>query len=398
MTARPRTLRYGQAVRDRIALIARHGSDLLAVALAVASIAEVLFADLPASKATLLPAAVLWSFPLLVRRRYPLAAPLVVFGTLVALAVVEPTVVADTTSTFACVLFAFWALGVNNPPARSVPGWLAGVASIAFVVARDETTSPFADFLFVSAMCTLAFIAGAALYRRVVHARELYERARRAEREREERAREAVREERARLARELHDVVAHSISVMTVQAAGVGRLLRPEQEREREALRAVEQTGREALAEMRRLLGVLRRDEVDAELTPQPGISNVERLLEQVRAAGLPVELRVEGEPRPLPPGVDLSAYRIVQEALTNALKHAGPARATVAVRYREDAVEVDVTDNGRLDGLDGGGDGQGLIGMRERVAVYGGVLEAGPRGDGGFGVRARLPIAGAAS
>ena len=197
-----------------------------------------------------------------------------------------------------------------------------------------------------------------------------------------------------RIARELHDVVGHAVSVMTVQAAGVRMLLNPEQQREREALLVVEQTGRQALAEMRRMVGVLRSLEEDApDLAPQPGLQQVDKLVEQARNAGLPVELRVEGEPVELPAGVDLTAYRIVQEGLTNATKHSRAKHAEVLVSYDDGHVEVTVSDDGEGGG---GGDsgGHGLVGIRERVSVYGGELEVGPRQEGGFALRARLPIA----
>jgi signal transduction histidine kinase len=235
---------------------------------------------------------------------------------------------------------------------------------------------------------TIAFAVG----RKFQEADEAKERAARAEREREERARSAVSEERARIARELHDVVGHSVSVMTVQASAVRRLLRPEQERERSALLVVEQTGREALAEMRRMVGVLRRPEEAPALAPQPSLEYLDKLVEQAREAGLPVDLRVEGEPVPLPAGVDLTAYRLVQEALTNTLKHARAKRAQVLVRYGSGDIEVAVSDDGRGAGS-GDGAGHGLVGMRERVAVYGGELEAGPGADGGYRLCARLPV-----
>ena len=209
-----------------------------------------------------------------------------------------------------------------------------------------------------------------------------------------EEARRAVEEERGRITRELHDVLAHSVSVMTVQASAVRRLLRPEQEREREALLTVEETGRQALAEMRRLLGIMGSEHEAAALAPQPGLDTLPALVDQVRRSGLPVELLVEGTPVRLPAGVDLSAYRIVQDALTNTLRHAGPARAWVAVRYGGDDVEIEVANDGRADaGADG--DGHGLVGMRERVALCGGELHSGPRPGGGFRISARLPANG---
>ncbi|HUR84513.1 MAG TPA: sensor histidine kinase [Solirubrobacteraceae bacterium] len=219
------------------------------------------------------------------------------------------------------------------------------------------------------------------------------------EREQRQRERAAVGEERARIARELHDVVAHSVGVMVVQAQGAQRMLDRDPERAREALVAIEATGRTALSEMRRSLGVLRRPdgEAPAPLEPQPGLDGLAALVEQARQSGLAVELVTEGEPAPLPSGIDLSAYRIVQEALTNTLKHAGPVPARVAVRYNGERLELEITDDGG-DG-DGArpaadGAGQGLVGMRERVALYGGELHAAPRPEGGFVVRASLPIA----
>jgi signal transduction histidine kinase len=211
-------------------------------------------------------------------------------------------------------------------------------------------------------------------------------------REREERASAAVAEERARIARELHDAVGHSVSVMTVQASAVRRLLTPEQKRELEALTAVERTGREALAEMRRMVGVLRDPDEAPALSPQPGLGQLDRLLQHVRDAGLPVELRTDGEPAQLPPGLDLTAYRLVQEGLTNAIKHARAEKAEVLLRFEPKALEIVVTDDGQGTGV-GSGDGHGLIGMRERVSVYGGELSVGPRDEGGFELRARLPL-----
>ena len=206
-------------------------------------------------------------------------------------------------------------------------------------------------------------------------------------------AERAVAEERQRIARELHDVVAHSVSVMTVQAGAVRRLLLPEQEKERLALEAVEATGREALTEMRRLVGLLRKEGAMPEFAPQPSMRAVDVLVGTVREAGLPVELAVEGEPTELPPGVDLSAYRVIQEALTNALKYAGPANAWVTVRWKEGELELEIANDGRSE-PGGDGAGHGLDGLRERVALVGGSIESGPRDGGGFVVKAHLPLA----
>ena len=205
-------------------------------------------------------------------------------------------------------------------------------------------------------------------------------------------AERAVAEERQRIARELHDVVAHSVSVMTVQAGAVRRLLHPDQERERLALEAIEATGREALTEMRRPVGLLRDQSATPDFAPQPSMRAIDVLLGTVRESGLPVDLVVEGTPAELPPGVDLAAYRVIQEALTNALKYAGPARACVTVRWKRGELELEVANDGTSEpGGDGGG--HGLVGLRERVSLVGGTIESGPKEGGGFVVTAHLPL-----
>jgi signal transduction histidine kinase len=207
-------------------------------------------------------------------------------------------------------------------------------------------------------------------------------------------ARDAVAEERARIARELHDLVAHNVSVMVVQAGAERHALAPGQESTREALSSIERSGRQALAEARRLLGVLRQGDDQEALEPQPGVARLGDLVEQVRRAGLAAELTVEGDPVELPAGIDLCAYRVVQEGLTNALKHAGPAHAHVRLRYAPARLAVEVTDDGPgVPQADGDRAGHGLVGMRERVALYGGRIDAGPRPEGGFAVRAELPL-----
>ncbi|MGH2968311.1 MAG: sensor histidine kinase, partial [Solirubrobacteraceae bacterium] len=205
-------------------------------------------------------------------------------------------------------------------------------------------------------------------------------------------AREAVVEERARIARELHDVVAHAISVIVLQARGGRRMLAEDPDDTRRALDAIEHAGAQALAEMRRLLGMLRQADDELALAPRPSLTRIDELVAQLAATGLPVAVTVEGEPLELPPGIDVSAYRIVQEALTNALKHAGPARAHVTLRYTPDELELVIVDDGAGTG-NGGGSGHGLAGLRERVAVYGGELESGRRAEGGYALRARLPL-----
>ena len=240
----------------------------------------------------------------------------------------------------------------------------------------------------------IAWVVGDSMrYRRGYYAA-LEDRAARLERERDAQAQIAAAAERARIARELHDVVAHNVSVMVVQADGASYALDSDPEKARQALAAIAGTGRQALAEMRRLLGVLRSDDGETGLAPQPGIGQLAELLQQTRAAGLAVAFTVEGVPGPLPGGVALAAYRIVQESLTNTRKHGGPsASARVTLRYCEDVLVLSIADDGRGAAAAADGAGHGMTGMRERVALYGGTLRAGPRPGGGYQVTARLPM-----
>ncbi len=336
--------------------------------------------------------AVLITAPLLARRRFPFGAPLGVGVGVVIASFADNSLVPFDFIAFLAGSAAVFLLAQLRDWRQAVAG-LAMAFGVEAIVVRNDPRGQLGQFIFVSLILTVVWVVGFTLGRKFAEADEAKERATRAEREREARARAAVADERARIARELHDVVGHSVSVMTVQASGVRRLLRPEQEREREALLIVERTGREALAEMRRMVGVLRRPEEAPALAPQPSLEHVDRLVEQTREAGLPVELRVEGEATELPAGVDLTAYRLVQEGLTNALKHARATRAEVVVNYGDSQIEVMVLDDGSGVG-NGDGGGHGLVGMRERVSVYGGELDAGPRPGGGFRLRARLPLA----
>jgi len=339
------------------------------------------------------PLAVIMLAPLLWWRRFPFGAPAAVFVIGAVESFVDGRLVTFTVATFVGVLAAVFLFGLLEDRRQSVAGYLIGLAA-GGVVTINHPTQGWSDFGGVALLFTIVWLASLAIGRKLEQAAAAEERAEQVEREREAEARAAVAEERARIARELHDVVGHSVSVMTVQASAVRRRLTPDQEQEREALEIVEQTGREALAEMRRLVGVLRRPEEAPALAPQPSLEHLDRLVSQARESGLPVELTVEGDPTQLPPGVDLTAYRLVQEGLTNAIKHARASRADVLVRYGDGEVEVSVLDDGPGGG-DGGGGGHGLVGMRERVAVYGGELEAGPRAEGGYALRARLPVQG---
>jgi signal transduction histidine kinase len=215
--------------------------------------------------------------------------------------------------------------------------------------------------------------------------------------DREARAREAVAEERARMARELHDSVGHALNVVVLHAGAAQRIIEKKPQLAREALESIETAGRQALGDIERMLGILRAPDEGAQVDITPGMGQLETLCDQVREAGLPVELTVDGDVRPLPASLDLTAYRIVQESLTNTLKHAGKTRASVHVAYEGSALALEVLDEGKgvTPAVAAAGGGRGLLGMRERVATFRGELEAGPRADGGFGVRARLPYSG---
>ena len=250
--------------------------------------------------------------------------------------------------------------------------------------------------VFIAGLVGLAWVAGDSMrYRRAYYVR-LEDRAQRLERERDAQAQIAAAAERARIARELHDVVAHNVSVMVVQADGASYALDQDPEAARKALLAISQTGRTALTEMRRMLGVLRSAEDAGTYVPQPGIEQLGDLLEQVRSTGLPVSLTVEGVPREMPTGLALAVYRIVQESLTNTRKHGGPqVKASVALMYTDDCLVLRIVDNGRGSAAPGDGMGHGLVGMRERVSVFGGTLVTGPHVGGGYAVEAILPFAG---
>jgi signal transduction histidine kinase len=331
------------------------------------------------------------TLPLLFRRRFPFGAPVAVGSALALSSFIDGRLVPNGLITVLFGIAAFVLMGMLRDRNQALAGLAFGIGVVA-IVAHNDPRAGVGNFVFVSIVFSIAWLIGLLVSRTFHEAERARERAARAEREREERARLAVSDERARIARELHDVVGHSVSVMTVQASAARRLLRPQQEKEREALLVVEKTGREAMAEMRRMVGVLRRPEEAPALAPQPSLEQIETLVEHTREAGLPVDLRIEGKPVQLPPGVDLTAYRLVQEALTNTMKHARASSAEVVVRYGDGDVELTISDDG-VGGADGDSGGHGLVGMRERVSVYGGELEAGPRADGGFRLRARLPI-----
>jgi signal transduction histidine kinase len=394
----------GQNYLDRMRttvwpVIQRYWFDALVVIAAIAGALEfALRQDEPDAPGISLALAVIaevgLTLVLLARRRFPFAAPAAMFVSAAALSFWDGRLVTFTVASFLTALAACFLLGLLEERRQALVGLAIALTGV-FTVFWNDPDRLSGDLVFVPTFFTIVWLFAFGLGRKLGQAREAEERARRLELRRAEEARAAVAEERARIARELHDVVGHAVSVMTVQASGVRRLLKPDQEREREALEVVEQTGREALAEMRRLVGVLRRPEEAPALAPQPSLKHLDRLIEQAGEAGLPVEVEVQGEAIELPAGVDLTAYRLVQEALTNSIKHAGASRAEVVVRYGQGSVELVIRDDGRgISDAKAESGGHGLVGMRERVAVYGGDLEAGPRPNGGYELRARLPLA----
>ena len=328
------------------------------------------------------------------------SAPLLVLGLVLLGNAAQVPYVAPSQQTglegFLALLLAVYSVGAHAPRRAGLAAVAATIALIFLGDALAVTSSPGQDAGLYVLLAAL-WLFGDALRRHRVRTAQLEDHASELERRRAEEAQTAAAEERARIARELHDVVAHSLSVMVVQTGAARQMLTPEPDVARRQLVSAENTGRQALAEMRRLLGIVRSADAPPTLAPQPSLSHVDLLVEQVRDAGLDVRLRLEGERRQLGPGVDLAAYRIVQEALTNTVKHAGPAHAEVLVRFRRDDVEIEVRDDGRGAPLDGRS-GHGLVGMRERVALYGGVLSAGPGPSGGFRVHATLPLDGGGS
>ena len=375
-------------------LVRRHAFDALIVIAALEAALEVAFRrDAPdAPRSTLwfaVPATAAVVLPLLARRRFPFAAPAAVWLGAAVLSFIDGRLVVFTVTASVAGMAAAVLLGNVRNEVQARLGLLIVVGGSAVVVA-DKPDHATGELVFIPVLFAIGWLAGFALRERGAQAEAAEERAAQAERERDIASRLAVAEERARIARELHDVVAHAVSVMVLQVGAVRHGL-PEAE-DRDALESVEHAGRTALTEMRRLLGAMRSDGESAELAPQPGLDDLHPLLEELGRAGLPVQLHVEGERYPLPRALDLSAYRIVQEGLTNALKHAQAAEAEVTVRYRAEELELEVRDDGQ-GSADSDGLGHGLVGIRERVKIYGGEMTAGTPAEGGFVLSARLPL-----
>jgi signal transduction histidine kinase len=330
------------------------------------------------------------TLPIALRRRFPV--PVLAWALATGLAFASLRV--NLVSLGLAVLVYVYTVASRCPRRVCLAGLAATVAMLLTVfLVRPRAVGDRGTVVIDCLMVAAAWWLGDGTRRRQEAIRAARERAVELERAREELARRAVVEERLRIARELHDVVAHSMSIIAVQSGVGAHVLDSQPEEARKALAAIEATSRQALAEMRRLLGVLRQEqEPSGSLAPTPGLAEVDALAAEVARAGARVEVRIEGTRPELPVGLDLSAYRIVQEALTNVVRHAGPATARVGIRYAPDAVEVEVVDDGR-GGAGGSGDGHGIAGMRERAALYGGSLDAGPLPGGGFRVAARLPL-----
>jgi len=353
-----------------------------------------------------IPAIAVLVLPLFARRHFPFAAPAAYWLIAAALTHVDPLLIPFVGSLGVVGLATAFLLGNLRDSRQAGIGLAVVVGSMVIVIDAIPGSQTTSQYVFITLRFVAAWIAGYALRERSEQAEAAEMRAMLAERDREaavmratlaEREREAaakiaVAEERARIARELHDIVAHAVSVMVLQIGAVRHNLSDGLGEDKDALGRVEQAGRTALVEMRRLLGAMRQDGDGLELAPQPGLDGLDSLFDQVGRAGLPVRLHVDGEPYRLPRAIDLSAYRIVQEGLTNALKHAQATQADVTVLYGRNDVQIEVRDDGRgvspTDGL-----GHGLVGIRERVKIYGGEMTAGTAAEGGFVLSTRLPI-----
>ena len=329
--------------------------------------------------------AILSTLPLAVRRLYPVPVLAVVTAATVSAALAYQAYWAPG------AVVALYTVAAHCQRSEAMRTGAAALLALALPVAY-ATHWEWSTLLRLAPFAA-AWILGDNLRTRRAYLRAVEDRARQLEREQDANARRAAAEEQARIAREVHDVVAHNLSVIVVQATAADRVFTEQPNEARRAVRAIEETARQALGDLRRVLGVVRPGDG---LAPQPGLSRLDDLVAQVRASGLDVDLEVVGAPRELPGPLELSAYRIVQEALTNTMRHAAARHASVRLRFDADALGLEVVDDGAGPGANGG-PGRGLVGMRERAASLGGELEAGPGAEGGFRVAARLPLAGAA-
>jgi signal transduction histidine kinase len=345
--------------------------------------------------------------PLAVRRRYPLGV--LIFMTLAVIAFREFNIPESPFIKYALLLALFNAGAYGRARFRN---WVRGISALLVIglltysifFQQPGAEVPTQTILYqISVILLDVFLFAAAWWigevfrTRNQRELELQERTRQLEKERDENARRAVMDERVRIARELHDVVAHHVSVMGIQAGAARRILKQQPEKANDVLSQIEASSRQAVAELQRLLGFLREQNQVDDISPQPSLKQLDVLFNQMRLTGLSISVKIEGDEKPLPPGVDLSAYRIVQEALTNTLKHAGPVNANVTIRYLRDAVELEIKDNGNTNITEANKEskGRGIIGMRERVSLHGGEFQAGNLPKGGFTVKAKLPLTG---
>jgi signal transduction histidine kinase len=380
-----------------IAWLRRYGDLIVAVALAIAFEIELLTtfqADVDKMPA-LVVLGLLATLPLAYRRTLPLASFVVVWCGMISLAILVNRLPDESFAFTLVFFFSLYSVGAHSTGREA---WATGALvtfGVGLFVASDDDPFELADILFAAAFVGGPWAAGLAIRLRRRREQHLRARAVQLELDRHELARRAVADERARIARELHDVVSHAISVTILQARGGRHMLGVDDAAAREAFEAIDRTNQQALGDMRRLLSLLRESDEELGLAPQPSLRGLEALAAEARTSGQQVEVAISGDPRDLPPGVDLSAYRIVQEALTNVRKHAGHARAWVTVHYGTDDVDVAVRNDGPVDHSAVNGElGHGLVGIRERVAVVGGDVSIGPCPEGGFLVHARLPYA----
>jgi len=372
----------------------RYGDLIIAVVLATVFAAEVALLA-TANRALAVPLAAGAGLALALRRQFPLLAFVVAIAGTLSAAFLAPGFDNNSAGILAVFVLALYSLGRHTEGLEAGLGGLLVLATtIVFLIGDGAPYWVPGDLLFALGFVGGPWAAGVAIRLRRERERALSARNAELQREQDERARRAVAAERARIARELHDVVSHAIAVTVLQARGGRRMIGTDEAQVRRAFDAIEHTNTQALGDMRRLLSLLRDTEDGAQTAPQPSLSRLESLVDAMREAGLSVQLSVSGSAEQVPPGVDLSAYRIVQEALTNVLKHAGPAaQARVEVTCGDDAVDLVICDSGGPSS-NGSGPGQGLVGIRERVAVAGGRVEAGPAEAGGYQVRAELPYA----
>jgi signal transduction histidine kinase len=387
---------YVQLVKQVRTLTSSYWFDLLVALLAIVAMLEVVLGrGTPGAPTTTLwfcvPAIAVLVLPVFARRRFPFAGPAMFWLLGAGISFVDPLLIPYANAIFAIGIADAFLLG-NLRDARKAGLGLAVIVGADATLVYNIPGHSVDQLILIPLDFAISWVAGLAVRERTLHAEVAETRATQAEQERDAATRVAVAEERARIARELHDIVAHAVSVMVLQVGAVRHQLPDAMAEDRDALRGVEQAGRGALAEMRRLLSVMRRDGEGVELAPQPGLDGLYSLVKEIGRAGLPVEVHVDGERVPLPPGIDLSAYRIVQEGLTNALKHARATHAQVTVRYAPHEVEIEVRDNG-TGATTSDGHGHGLIGIRERVRLYGGEMTAGTTNGSGFTLSTRLPL-----